>query len=283
MPSTPFFDFVTAINAHDIDRLHSLMTTDHAFVDAIGSQISGADTARAGWAKYFQWFPDYLLELTDVLESGQTIMATGTATATYLGHPGEAGENHWKIPVALKAILRENKIALWQVFADTKIPFDIIERNQIASGEPAPKKRTVQHRGSRVNSLGGIFFKCQDPEKVRAWYGRHLGLSTDAYGTSFAWKHWPEGSHKGFTAWSPFPSDTTYFAPSTKEFMLNYRVDDLERLVVQLKEEGVTILDQIETYPYGKFVHILDLENNKVELWQSDDEAYSKMLEGMTY
>lgn len=120
----------------------------------------------------------------------------------------------------------------------------------------------------RVTGIGGIFFKCKDPEKVKQWYQTHLGFDTDPYGVKFEWLQEPDSTKKGYTLWSPFPEKTKYFEPSTKEFMINYRVEDLEALVAALKKEGVTVLDTIETYDYGKFVHILDIEGNKIELWE---------------
>jgi len=84
---------------------------------------------------------------------------------------------------------------------------------------------------------------------------------------------------KGFTQWSPFNEKTKYFEPSTKDFMINYRVDNLEVLVEELKKEGVTIADKIETVEYGKFVHIIDIEGNKVELWEPNDIEYEKLGE----
>jgi predicted enzyme related to lactoylglutathione lyase len=119
----------------------------------------------------------------------------------------------------------------------------------------------------RVTGIGGIFFKCQDPEKMKEWYKTHLGFDVTDYGVQFSWKQ--EGDSKeGYTLWSPFPDKTKYFEPSTKDFMINYRVHDLEALVIELKKEGVTVLDNVETYDYGKFVHILDIEGNKIELWE---------------
>ena len=130
----------------------------------------------------------------------------------------------------------------------------------------------------RVTSLGGIFFKCKDPDKVKEWYSKHLGFDTDKYGTTFEWRQSDEQTKKGFTVWSPFNQDTKYFEPSSKEFMINYRVENLEQLIVELKKEGVTVLDEIEVYDYGKFVHILDLEGNKIELWEPIDEDFEKGL-----
>lgn len=103
---------------------------------------------------------------------------------------------------------------------------------------------------------------------MRSWYQKHLGLDTNDYGASFEWREEAAPDQKGSTQWSPFPESSQYFAPSEKEFMINYRVADLEALVAELEREGVTILDKIETYDYGKFVHIMDAEGNKIELWQ---------------
>lgn len=123
----------------------------------------------------------------------------------------------------------------------------------------------------RVTGIGGIFFKCKDPNKVKDWYRKHLGLNTDQYGASIEWREAGDPSKKGVTQWSPFSETTTYFGPSDQDYMINYRVENLEQLVEQLKAEGVTIADEIETFEYGKFVHIIDVEGNKIELWEPTD------------
>ncbi len=129
----------------------------------------------------------------------------------------------------------------------------------------------------KVTSIGGIFFKCKDPGKMKEWYKTHLGLNTDRYGTVFEWRQATDSTKKGFTQWSPFKESTKYFEPSTKDFMINYRVADLKGLVEELKKEGVTIADTIASVEYGKFVHIIDLEGNKVELWEPNDIEYEKL------
>lgn len=134
----------------------------------------------------------------------------------------------------------------------------------------------------RVTAIGGVFFKCKDPKKVKAWYAQHLGLNTDEYGTCFEWRQ-ADREKKGFTQWSPFTETTKYFEPSQKDFMINYRVENLEALVQQLREEGVTITDNIEEFEYGKFVHILDVEGNKIELWEPNDEEFDKIAQGRTF
>ena len=120
----------------------------------------------------------------------------------------------------------------------------------------------------KVTGIGGIFFKCKDAAKLNEWYKTHLGFDTSPYGTTFEWPQSTDSTEKGSTQWSPFAESTTYFAPSTKDFMINYRVENLEALVLQLKVEGVTILDEIENSEYGKFIHIMDIEGNKLELWE---------------
>ncbi len=125
----------------------------------------------------------------------------------------------------------------------------------------------------KVTGIGGIFFKCKDPKKVREWYQTHLGIQTNQYGAVFEWRQAMDSTRKGFTQWSPFSEKTKYFEPSTKDFMINYRVEDLDKLLESLKKEGVTILDTVQADELGKFVHILDLEGNKIELWQADDVA----------
>lgn len=134
----------------------------------------------------------------------------------------------------------------------------------------------------RVTGVGGIFFKCKDPNQVKSWYKTHLGLDTDEYGTMFEWKQADDPSQKGFTQWSPFTGDTKYFDPSEKEFMINYRVENLELLVKELLKEGVTILDEIEDNEFGKFAHILDPEGNKIELWEPNDIECDKYEGGRT-
>jgi predicted enzyme related to lactoylglutathione lyase len=128
----------------------------------------------------------------------------------------------------------------------------------------------------RVTGIGGIFFKCKDPKKVREWYKTHLGLNTNDYGAVFEWRQAADSTKKGYTEWNPFPDSTTYFNPS-QEYMINYRVDNLDALVNEFKKEGVTIADTVETYEYGKFVHVIDVEGNKIELWQPNDIQFEKL------
>lgn len=131
----------------------------------------------------------------------------------------------------------------------------------------------------RVTGIGGVFFKCDDPKRTKKWYQKHLGIESGEYGGTFEWRHAEDGEKKGYTAWSPFPSDTKYFSPSENDFMYNYRVDDLEKLLAVLEEEGVEIVGEMEEYEYGKFGWIMDPNGQKIELWEPNDEVYEKMVD----
>jgi hypothetical protein len=117
--------FIDRINAHDVEGLGALMSDDHTFIDAHGNQVSGREKMIAGWRGYFGMFPDYYLEVTDVFEEGGKLAMFGFAGGSFQNKTSES----WRLPVALKAEVKDGRVTLWQVFADTKIPFEIIERN----------------------------------------------------------------------------------------------------------------------------------------------------------
>ena len=124
----------------------------------------------------------------------------------------------------------------------------------------------------RVTGLGGVFFKSHDPEAIKKWYQKHLGIQSGDHGALFHWRHSDDPDKEGATAWSPFPADTEYYNPSKKDFMFNYRVENLVELLEALKDEGVDLVGDIEEYSYGKFGWIMDPDGNKVELWEPMDE-----------
>ena len=119
------FAFVDAINAHDVAALAQLMSDDHTFIDAHGNKVSGREQMLAGWRSYFAWFPDYSIEVTDVFEGEELFGLFGYAGGSFKGN----SEQSWRLPAAWKAVVQNDRVTLWQVFADTKIPFEIIERN----------------------------------------------------------------------------------------------------------------------------------------------------------
>ncbi len=124
----------------------------------------------------------------------------------------------------------------------------------------------------KVTGLGGVFFKCQNPKDMNEWYAKNLGIAVGDYGATFEWRHEDNPDKKGTTAWSTFPETTKYFNPSTKPFMINYRVENLVELMEELKKANVTIVDAIAEYDYGKFLHIMDPEGNIIELWEPKGE-----------
>ncbi len=125
----------------------------------------------------------------------------------------------------------------------------------------------------KVTGLGGVFFKCANPQAMNDWYAQHLGLATSDYGTAFEWRQADNAAKKGVTTWATFAQDTAYFNPSAKPFMINYRVADIIGLVEELRKANVTIVDEIAEYAYGKFVHVLDPEGNILELWEPAEEG----------
>lgn len=131
----------------------------------------------------------------------------------------------------------------------------------------------------RVTGIGGIFFKSEDPESTKNWYRKHLGIKSGQYGGTFEWRHAEDKNKKGFTAWSAFPDDTEYLKPSNKEFMVNYRVENLEKLLEVLEDEGVEIVGEMEEFEYGKFGWIMDPNGIKIELWEPNDQVYESMGE----
>jgi catechol 2,3-dioxygenase-like lactoylglutathione lyase family enzyme len=121
----------------------------------------------------------------------------------------------------------------------------------------------------RVVGIGGIFFKARDPERLRAWYRDHLGLALGEWGGVVfdGATASPEG-RQASTAWSVFPESTEYFRPSPASFMINYRVDDLDRVLSALRADGCAVDDRIESSEYGRFGWVSDPEGNRLELWE---------------
>jgi len=131
--------------------------------------------------------------------------------------------------------------------------------------------------GPRVTGIGGIFFKAKDPAALKAWYEKNLGMRMVQTGTTFEWHQGTDSTKKGFTAWAPFRETTKYFQPSDKQFMINYRVEGLDQLLAKMKAAGILPTDSVQRVSYGSFVHLMDPEGNKIELWEPNDVEYAKM------
>lgn len=151
------------------------------------------------------------------------------------------------------------------------------EKPKLDSESITQNKAIMSDTTPKVTGIGGIFFRSKDPKQVKEWYGKNLGLAIMDHGSSFEFRNAHRPDEINYLSWAPFKEDTKYFDPSEKEFMINYRVQNIEGLVKKLKENGVTVVDEIESYDYGKFVHIMDLEGNKIELWEPIDSVFTAM------
>jgi predicted enzyme related to lactoylglutathione lyase len=128
----------------------------------------------------------------------------------------------------------------------------------------------------KVTGIGGIFFFSDNLKETKEWYTKNLGIEINDWGSSsFESRNINRPDEINSLQWKPFKKGDEYFSPSKKDFMINYQVQNIEGLVNKLRENGVTILDSIETYDFGKFVHIMDTEGNKIELWEPADSKGS--------
>jgi predicted enzyme related to lactoylglutathione lyase len=151
-------------------------------------------------------------------------------------------------------------------------PIGLIDNPHFRLG--IPDSRLLPPKEPGVAALGGIFFKSQDPDRLKAWYKKHLGIEAGQYGAVFQWRKEAPGNGRGFTAWSIMSDETEYFAPSTHDHLINYRVNDLDALLEKLRNDGVEIVGEPEEYSYGKFGWILDPDGRKIELWEPFDDSY---------
>lgn len=179
------------------------------------------------------------------------------------------------LPDAFQYLINSDKVLLsphvagWTVESHVKLATTIAAKIEAIY---FPKSTKTEESFKRVTGIGGLFFKSENPIKLKEWYQKHLGFNTDEYGCTFWWKD--NNQQIASTQWSPFSKNTNYFEPCKKEFMFNYRVKNLDKLLEELKSEGVTIIGVPESYDYGKFAWILDLEGNKIELWEPIDKAF---------
>ena len=119
----------------------------------------------------------------------------------------------------------------------------------------------------KVTGIGGIFFRVRDPARMSAWYREHLGICAEDGHADFLWREKERPDEVGRTVWSLFPADTDYFGPTQPAFMINYRIANLEKMLVQLRQSGITV-EKVEDYDYGRFAWITDPEGNRIELWE---------------
>ena len=131
---------------------------------------------------------------------------------------------------------------------------------------------TAEAGGPDVTGVGGVFLESDDPEALRAWYRRHLGIDAGPFGADFHWRDPDDPDRRGRTVWNVFPTGSEHFGDGDQRFMVNYRVADLSALLERLKLAGVEPVRGPESYSYGRFAWIVDADGNRVELWEPPDE-----------
>ncbi len=174
----------------------------------------------------------------------------------------------------IKDLINSDTAVLKQIFT-----VDVQEADVFYDGCLTAEKDTVERK---VRGIGGIFFKAQNVKNLNQWYYKNLGIVPNEYGTLFEFRSATDPNQKNYLQWSPFNEKTKYFEPSQKQFMINYRVQDLKKLKTELEKNSVQILDTIESYEYGKFLHIMDPEGNKIELWEAVDTEFTRLYNGKT-
>ncbi len=122
--------FIEAINSHNVKAVCGLMTEDHTFIDSGGDVYKGIASMRKAWSDYFKMFPDYTIDAPEFVVSGDTIILLGKASGTYSVDGNLKKENHWEIPAAWKAVVADDKVKLWQVFADNAPVMEIMVKIQ---------------------------------------------------------------------------------------------------------------------------------------------------------
>ena len=176
------------------------------------------------------------------------------------------------LPAAFEYLINSDQVLLsphvagWTVESKIKLAQTCVDKVAAIFFNIHLKPQEIDKPKTKVTGIGGVFYKTDNPEKTRLWYKKHLGFEIDTYGSTFWWKD--NFNKKATTQWSPFTKNTKYFNPSKKDYMFNYRVKNLDQLLIDLENEGVTIIDKPEIFSYGKFAWILDLDGNKVELWE---------------
>lgn len=149
------------------------------------------------------------------------------------------------------------------VSKNTEKTKDMESKNEI------PKTENNVDKTPKVTGIGGVFFYSENPKDMKEWYTKNLGMEINNWGSSsFESRDINRPDEVNSLQWTPFKTSSDYFSPSKKEYMINYRVQNIEGLVEKLKANGVTILDTMATYDFGKFIHIMDQEGNKIELWE---------------
>ncbi len=136
-------EYVSAINEHNIEKIYDLMSDDHVFMDTYASEVRGRDIMKNGWTGYFDWFPDYRIEISDMFVKDNMAAIIGFASGTYRGEKTTDNEKFWRLPAAWKAAVADGKVSFWQVICDSKIPISIMDeadRKRVPDVNPKLKR-----------------------------------------------------------------------------------------------------------------------------------------------
>ena len=129
-----------------------------------------------------------------------------------------------------------------------------------------------------IVGIGGIFFTAKAPEQLRKWYREMLGIINGPQGGSFVWRKFDDPQQFGFTTWHAYEENSSYFEGTDRPFMINYRVNRLDDFLKILKKKGVQTTGPVETFPFGRFVKLMDPEGNKIELWEPNESLFLRMM-----
>lgn len=153
----------------------------------------------------------------------------------------------------------------------------VVEQIKSPSNPTNEASALVNDTAAEIIGIGGIFYYSKDPTKTQQWYRDNLGMKLNNWGASFESRNARKPEERNYLQWTVFPEKSEYLSPSNKDFMINYRVRNLEKLVARLRANGVTILDTLKEYDFGKFIHIMDADSTKIELWEPRDTVLTKM------
>jgi ketosteroid isomerase-like protein/predicted enzyme related to lactoylglutathione lyase len=258
----------TSVEKGAAEAFYQYLTDDALQLPNNAEPVVGRDKIRESMKKAPEALLTWKPKKAEVAQSGDLGYTWGTYEVKTQNPNGEENIRYGKY------------LNIWKKQADGKWKVAVDMGNSSPPPENASNQESFQStlkKGnnnmtdqikSRVTGIGGIFFKSQNPKKLIQWYHEHLGIELEGdWGAIFEWREVANPKQKGYTVWSPMPKDTNYFDPSQASFMVNYRVANLNELIVQLRNEGVEVSEP-EKHPQGLFAWIMDPEGNRVELWE---------------
>jgi predicted enzyme related to lactoylglutathione lyase len=258
--------FIEAINSNKVESVAKLLTENHVFTDAWGQTLSGNRDVKDAWSEYFKLFKDYKIDIEEFFSDSNVFILVGFASGTSYDPRFDRKPGTWRIPATFRAEIEGDLVSSWQVFADTKKPFQSIGMEH----SEGTKAEIPDNHG--IKMFGGVFFKAKDPKTLANWYDINLGtqFGKGTY-TVLTWRDANDADMLGQTVFSIFPENSDYFGTSPNPFMFNFRVGNLQKTMEMLRTKGVRMEEKTESYDYGNFGWIYDPEGNKIELWEPKD------------